>query len=512
MLFNIEEISSAIQKGMAEYEKNLDFEETGHVLSVKDGVVLAYGLNKVKSGELVEFDNNITGMVLNLYFQSVGIVLFAGEKNVKEGEVVRRTGRFVTIPVGEELLGRVINPLGEPLDGLPKLNTKESLPIERDAPSIIDRKSVHESMHTGIKTIDGLIPIGRGQRQLIVGDRQTGKTTIAIDAIISQLQNNNGNNENKKLYCIYVAIGQKASTVAKIIDTLRIADALKYTVVVVATASDTAAMQYIVPYAACSIGEYFRDNGKHALIVYDDLSKHAIAYRQMSLLLRRPPGREAYPGDIFFVHSRLLERAAKLSEDMGSGSLTALPIVETQAGDISAYIPTNLISITDGQIFLESELFNKGIRPAINIGMSVSRVGSAAQTKAMKKVAGTIKLELAQAREMEAFAQFASDLDIQTKNLLKRGSCLTEILKQDKHSPVELGKQIAIIFAAVNGYLDKLNIASIEGFEMSLVDTISANFPKIFEEINNTGELSDNTKTLLHKISQDILLLYNNGK
>ncbi|CAK8162505.1 ATP synthase F1 complex subunit alpha [Candidatus Xenohaliotis californiensis] len=508
MVLNIAEISRAIQKNMAEYEEKINFEETGHVLSIRDGVVLAYGLNNVKAGELVEFENNVKGMVLNMDANSTSIVLFSDDYAVKEGDVIKRTEKFVTVPVGMELLGRVVNPLGEPIDGLGSILTKEELPIERPAPGIIERRSVYEPLHTGTKVVDALIPIGRGQRELLVGDRKTGKTTITIDAIINQAECNKTGKINDKIFCIYVAIAQKASTIAKIVEILRKTGALEYTIVVAIPPSSPAPLQYIAPYAGCTMAEYFRDNGMHALVVYDDLSKHAVAYRQMSLLLRRPPGREAYPGDIFFVHSRLLERAAKMSDEKGGGSLTALPIVETQAGDISAYIPTNLISITDGQIFLESELFNKGIRPAVNIGMSVSRVGSAAQKKAMKKVAGTIKLDLAQAREMESFAQFASDLDVQTRTLLRRGACLVELLKQNKNTPMSPAKQVVAIFVGVQGYLDNILINLIKNFETDIIETMISSYPEILQKIDFSGDLNKEAIDTLHKVAKSIAQRY----
>ncbi len=461
---------SEITKILKEQIKNLgdkaEVSEIGKVLSVGDGIARVYGLDNVQAGEMVEFQDNSKGMALNLESDNVGIVIFGDDKSIKEGDTVKRTGSIVDVPVGKELLGRVVDALGNPIDGKENLekNIKRKR-VEVKAPGIIPRKSVGEPMQTGLKAIDSLIPVGRGQRELIIGDRQTGKTAVAIDTIINQKKINESDDEKKKLYCIYVAIGQKRSTVAQIVKTLQDAGAMDYTIVVSATASDPAPLQFLAPYTGCTFGEFFRDNGMHALIIYDDLSKQAVAYRQMSLLLRRPPGREAYPGDVFYLHSRLLERSAKLNDDNGGGSLTALPIIETQAGDVSAYIPTNVISITDGQIFLETELFNQGIRPAVNVGLSVSRVGSAAQTKAMKKVAGSIKLELAQYREMAAFAQFGSDLDASTQKLLNRGSKLTELLKQDQYSPMTVAEQVVSVYSGVKGYLDTIENNQIRSFE-----------------------------------------------
>ncbi|MEE8333889.1 MAG: F0F1 ATP synthase subunit alpha, partial [Alphaproteobacteria bacterium] len=471
--------------------------EVGSVLSVGDGIARVYGLDNCQAGELVEFPGNIAGMALNLETDNVGVVIFGDDRTIKEGDTVKRTGAIVDAPVGEALLGRVVDALGNPIDAKGALEGVERSRVDIKAPGIIPRKSVHEPMQTGLKAIDSLIPVGRGQRELIIGDRQTGKTAVAIDTILNQKAINAGTDESKKLYCIYVAIGQKRSTVAQIVKTLEDNGAMDYTIVVAATASDPAPMQYLAPYTGCTIGEWFRDNGKHALIIYDDLSKQAVAYRQMSLLLRRPPGREAYPGDVFYLHSRLLERAAKLNEDNGAGSLTALPIIETQAGDVSAYIPTNVISITDGQIFLETELFYAGIRPAVNVGISVSRVGSAAQIKAMKQVAGSIKLELAQYREMAAFAQFASDLDASTQRLLARGARLTELLKQPQYEPMAVEEQVVSIFAGVNGFLDAIDVKDVTRFEEGLMSHIRANFKPVLDDIRAKQELSDETTATL---------------
>jgi F-type H+-transporting ATPase subunit alpha len=446
---------------------------------------------------MVEFSNGTKGMALNLENDNVGVVLFGSDSGIKEGDTVKRTNSIVDVPVGKELLGRVVDALGNPIDGKGPINTENRSRIEVKAPGIIPRQSVSEPMQTGLKAIDSLIPVGRGQRELIIGDRQTGKTAVAIDAIINQKSINESSDESKKLYCFYVAIGQKRSTVAQIVKTLEDAGAMSYTTVIASTASESAPLQFLAPYAGCSMAEYFRDNGMHALIIYDDLSKQAVAYRQMSLLLRRPPGREAFPGDVFYLHSRLLERAAKLNNDNGGGSLTALPIIETQANDVSAFIPTNVISITDGQIFLETELFNQGIRPAVNVGLSVSRVGSAAQTKAMKKVSGSIKLELAQYREMAAFAQFGSDLDVSTQNLLNRGSKLTELLKQDQYSPMTVAEQVISVFAGVRGYLDDLELNQIKGFEKDFFAKISSTNPELIEKINSSGVLDEESEKLI---------------
>ena len=493
---------SEITKILKEQIKNLgdkaEVSEIGKVLSVGDGIARVYGLDNVQAGEMVVFQDNSKGMALNLENDNVGIVIFGDDKSIKEGDTVKRTGAIVDVPVGKELLGRVVDALGNPIDGKENLdkNIKRKR-VEVKAPGIIPRKSVGEPMQTGLKAIDSLIPVGRGQRELIIGDRQTGKTAVAVDTIINQKKINESDDEKKKLYCIYVAIGQKRSTVAQIVKTLQDAGAMDYTIVVSATASDPAPLQFLAPYTGCTFGEFFRDNGMHALIIYDDLSKQAVAYRQMSLLLRRPPGREAYPGDVFYLHSRLLERSAKLNDDNGGGSLTALPIIETQAGDVSAYIPTNVISITDGQIFLETELFNQGIRPAVNVGLSVSRVGSAAQTKAMKKVAGSIKLELAQYREMAAFAQFGSDLDASTQKLLNRGSKLTELLKQDQYSPMTVAEQVVSVYSGVKGYLDTIENNQIRSFEKGLLDLIKNEKPEILESIQKSGKIEEDTEKLL---------------
>ena len=491
------EISSVIKDQISNFDAKADVAEVGTVLSVGDGIARVYGLDQVQAGELVEFPSGIKGMTLNLETDNVGISIFGDDTGIKEGDTVKRTGDIVDIPVGKLLLGRVVDALGNPIDGKGPIQAKERRRVELKAPGIIPRQSVKEPMQTGIKALDGLVPIGRGQRELIIGDRQTGKTAVAVDTIINQKTVNKSNNEKEKLYCIYVAIGQKRSTVAQIVKTLEDNDALKYTIVVSATASEPAPLQFLAAYTGCSMGEYFRDNGMHALIIYDDLSKQAVAYRQMSLLLRRPPGREAFPGDVFYIHSRLLERAAKMSDDQGGGSLTALPIIETQAGDLTAYIPTNVISITDGQIFLETDLFFAGIRPAINVGLSVSRVGSAAQIKAMKQVAGTIKLELAQYREMAAFAQFASDLDASTRKLLDRGVRLTELLKQGQYSPLTVPEQVISIFSGVNGYLDTIEVSDISRFEQETLATIKEKYPDILESINKEKELTkENTEKL----------------
>ena len=491
------EISSVIKEQIKNFDVSASVSEVGTVLSVGDGIARIYGLDEVQAGEMVEFPGGIKGMVLNLESDNVGVSIFGDDTGIKEGDTVKRTKNIVDVSVGKELLGRVVDGLGNPIDGKGPIESKEKRRIELKAPGIIPRQSVKEPMQTGIKALDALVPIGRGQRELIIGDRQTGKTAVAIDTILNQKDVNESGNEKEKLYCIYVAIGQKRSTVAQIVKTLEDNDALKYTIVVSATASEPAPLQFLSAYTGCTMGEYFRDNGMHALIIYDDLSKQAVAYRQMSLLLRRPPGREAYPGDVFYIHSRLLERAAKMSEDHGGGSLTALPIIETQAGDLSAYIPTNVISITDGQIFLETNLFFAGIRPAINVGLSVSRVGSAAQTKAMKKIAGSIKLELAQYREMAAFAQFASDLDASTRKLLERGERLTELLKQGQYSPLTVPEQVVVIYSGVNGYLDGLEVSEIVDFEKETLSEIKNKHPEIIEALNKEKELSEeNSKKL----------------
>jgi F-type H+-transporting ATPase subunit alpha len=485
------EISDILKKQIAEFGTQASVAEVGQVLSVGDGVARVYGLDQVRAGEMVEFPGGIKGMALNLEADNVGVVIFGDDRSIKEGDIVKRTGEIVQVPVGKELLGRVVDALGNPIDGKGPLKTTRFSRVEVKAPGIIPRKSVHEPMQTGLKALDALVPVGRGQRELIIGDRQTGKTAVALDTIINQKKINQSPNEKDHLYCIYVAIGQKRSTVVKLVKELEESGAMEYSIVVAATASDPAPMQFLAPYTGCTMGEFFRDNGMHALAIYDDLSKQAVAYRQMSLLLRRPPGREAYPGDVFYIHSRLLERAAKLNDDHGAGSLTALPVIETQAGDVSAYIPTNVISITDGQIFLETGLFYKGIRPAINVGLSVSRVGSAAQVKAMKQVAGKIKLELAQYREMEAFAQFASDLDASTQKLLARGARLTQLLKQPQYSPLTVEEQVAVIFAGTRGYLDGIPVAKVTAYENELLAELRGRGAGILEQIRTKKALDD---------------------
>jgi F-type H+-transporting ATPase subunit alpha len=492
------EISAILKDQIENFGAEADVAEVGQVLSVGDGVARIYGLDNVKAGEMVEFPGGIKGMTLNLEVDNVGVVIFGDDRDIKEGDVVKRTGTIVDVPVGKGLLGRVVDALGNPIDGKGPIEAKERRRVEVKAPGIIPRRSVHEPMQTGLKAIDSLIPIGRGQRELIIGDRQTGKTAIALDTFINQKPINQGDDESKKLYCVYVAVGQKRSSVAKFVKILEDKGALEYSIVVAATASEPAPMQFLAPYVGCAMGEYFRDNGMHAVIVYDDLSKQAVAYRQMSLLLRRPPGREAFPGDVFYLHSRLLERAAKMNEDNGSGSLTALPVIETQAGDVSAYIPTNVISITDGQIFLETGLFYKGVRPAVNVGLSVSRVGSSAQVKAMKQVAGSIKLELAQFREMEAFSQFASDLDAATQRLLARGARLTELLKQPQYTPLPVEEQVTIIFSGVRGYLDKIPTNRVNAFEAHLVSELKANGQEILSTIRSEHAISEETESKLH--------------
>jgi F-type H+-transporting ATPase subunit alpha len=491
------EISAILREQIANFGAETEVAEVGQVLSVGDGIARVYGLDKVQAGEMVEFPGGIKGMTLNLEADNVGIVIFGDDRAIKEGDTVKRTGSIVDVPVGKELLGRVVDGLGNPIDGKGPIETQERRRVEVKAPGIIPRQSVHEPMQTGLKAIDSLIPIGRGQRELIIGDRQTGKTALAIDTFINQKGLNAQDDESRRLYCIYVAIGQRRSTVAQIVKTLEQQGAMDYCIVVAATASEPAPLQFLAPYTGCTMGEFFRDNGMHAVIVYDDLSKHAIAYRQMSLLLRRPPGREAFPGDVFYLHSRLLERAAKMNKDNGSGSLTALPVIETQAGDVSAYIPTNVISITDGQIFLETDLFYKGIRPAVNVGLSVSRVGSAAQVRAMKQVAGSIKLELAQYREMEAFAQFASDLDAATRRLLARGSRLTELLKQDQYSPMPVEEQVAAIFIGVRGYLDEIALADVGRFERGALAELREKHPGILAAIRDDKEIKPETEEKL---------------
>jgi len=493
------ETSTILEERILGAAPKTDLEETGRVLSIGDGIARVYGLKNIQAEEMVEFSSGLKGMALNLEPDNVGVVVFGNDKLIREGDIVKRTGAIVDVPVGEQILGRVVDALGNPIDGKGSIDGNRAR-VGTKAPGIIPRISVREPMQTGIKAVDSLVPIGRGQRELIIGDRQTGKTAIAIDTIINQKRFNDAADEKKKLYCIYVAIGQKRSTVAQIVKRLTDADAIKYTIIVSATASDAAPLQYLAPYSGCAMGEYFRDNGKHALIIFDDLSKQAVAYRQMSLLLRRPPGREAYPGDVFYLHSRLLERAAKMNETNGGGSLTALPVIETQAGDVSAYIPTNVISITDGQIFLETELFYKGIRPAINVGLSVSRVGSAAQTKAMKQVAGSMKLELAQYREVAAFAQFGSDLDASTQQLLSRGVRLTELLKQGQYVPMAIEEQVPIIYCGVRGHIDKVDPSKITQFEKEFSALLKASHPDIIESIAKEGLITPENDAKLKKI------------
>ncbi|MBT4739486.1 MAG: F0F1 ATP synthase subunit alpha [Rhodospirillaceae bacterium] len=497
------EISSILKEQIKGFDQKSEVSEIGQVLSVGDGIARIYGLDNVQAGEMVEFPGGIRGMALNLEEDNVGAVVFGSDRDIREGDTVKRTGDIVSVPVGKGLLGRVVDALGNPLDGKGPIEADAHMKVDVKAPGIIPRKSVHEPMQTGLKAVDALIPVGRGQRELIIGDRQTGKTAIAIDAILNQKAANEGDDESAKLYCVYVAIGQKRSTVAQIVKTLEENDAMKYSIVVAATASEAAPMQFLAPFAGCTMAEYFRDNGMHALITYDDLSKQAVAYRQMSLLLRRPPGREAYPGDVFFLHSRLLERAAKLNEDSGSGSMTALPIIETQANDVSAYIPTNVISITDGQIFLETDLFYQGIRPAVNVGLSVSRVGSAAQTKAMKSVSGGIKLDLAQYREMAAFAQFASDLDPATQKLLARGVRLTELLKQDQYVPMPFEDQVISIYAGTKGYLDAIEVGDVQRFEKSLIGAVKDKAPGILDKIRTEKAVSKDTEAELKSFLDD---------
>ncbi len=495
-----DQITNLLKKQLEKYNNDIDVSEVGEIIEVGDGVARASGLENVMSSELVELPNDVFGMALNLEEDNVGLVLFGETRKVKEGDIAKRTGKVVEVPVGKEMLGRVVNPLGQPLDGKGPINSSESLPVERKALGVMSRSPVNEPLQTGIKAIDSMVPIGRGQRELIIGDRQTGKTAVAIDAIINQ---KNTQDTDTPVFCVYVAIGQKASTVASLVSELEAQGAMDYTIVVAANASDPAPMQYIAPYAGCAMGEFFRDNGQHSLIVYDDLSKQAVAYRQMSLVLRRPPGREAFPGDVFYLHSRLLERASKLSEDHGSGSLTALPIIETQEGDVSAYIPTNVISITDGQIYLETNLFNSGIRPAIDVGLSVSRVGGNAQIKAMKKVAGTLRLDLAQYRELEAFAKFGSDLDKSTLAQLTRGERMVEILKQNQYVPMTVERQVAIIFAASKGHLDDVDIDKVADFESSLFDYLDANASDQLKSISQEGDLSEDAGVALDKIISD---------
>ncbi|MGC6390300.1 MAG: F0F1 ATP synthase subunit alpha [Alphaproteobacteria bacterium] len=485
------EISAILKEEIKNFGSQTEVAEVGQVLSVGDGIARVYGLDNVEAGELVDFSDGTKGMALNLEEDNVGIVVFGSDAGIKEGDVVRRSGTIVDVPVGRGMLGRVVDALGNPIDGKGPIVDVERRRVEVKAPGIIPRKSVHEPMQTGLKAIDALIPVGRGQRELIIGDRQTGKTAVILDTFLNQKPINEGDDESKKLYCIYVAVGQKRSTVAQFVKSLEERGAMEYSIVVAATASDPAPMQYLAPYAGAAMGEYFRDNGMHALIAFDDLTKQAVAYRQMSLLLRRPPGREAFPGDVFYLHSRLLERAAKMGDEAGNGSLTALPVIETQAGDVSAFIPTNVISITDGQIFLETELFYQGIRPAVNVGLSVSRVGSAAQIKAMKQVAGSIKLELAQYREMAAFAQFGSDLDASTQKLLNRGARLTELLKQNQYSPLKVEEQVAVIYAGVRGFLDSIPTGDVVRFEQGLLQELRSNHASLLDEIRVEGKLTD---------------------
>ena len=493
------EISAILKEQIANFGTEAEVSEVGQVLSVGDGIARVYGLDQVQAGEMVEFPGGIKGMALNLESDNVGVVIFGSDASIKEGDTVKRTGDIVDVPVGMGLLGRVVDALGNPIDGAGDLDSSERRLVDVKAPGIIPRESVSEPVQTGLKALDALVPVGRGQRELIIGDRQTGKTAVILDTILNQKKINDAGDESKKLYCIYVAIGQKRSTVAQVVKTLQEYGAMDYTIVVAATASEPAPLQFLAPYAGCAMGEFFRDSGRHAVIFYDDLSKQATAYRQMSLLLRRPPGREAFPGDVFYLHSRLLERAAKMGPDSGSGSLTALPVIETQANDVSAYIPTNVISITDGQIFLETDLFYKGVRPAINVGLSVSRVGSAAQTKAMKAVAGSIKLELAQYREMEAFSQFASDLDRVTQQLLARGARLTELLKQPQYSPLAVEEQVVAIFAGVRGHLDSIAVNDVNRFESQFLDHVRDTHADLLADIRDTGALSDETEKKLEE-------------
>ena len=502
MKFNADEIASVLQQEIEQYESQLDVREVGTVLEVGDGIARVYGLAGVKAGEMVEFPGGVNGLAFNLEENSVGVIILGDYLKIKEGDEVKALGSLLSVPVGDAVIGRVLDPLGNPLDGKGPVNSTDTRVVEARAPGVAERQPVGEPLQTGIKAIDSMTPIGRGQRELIIGDRQTGKTAIAVDTFINQKAVNEaaGDKDGDKLFCIYVAVGQKRSTVAQIVRSLEENGAMDYSIVVAATASDPAPMQFLAPYTAAAMGEYFRDNGMHALVVFDDLSKQAVAYRQMSLLLRRPPGREAYPGDVFYLHSRLLERAAKMNADNGSGSLTALPVIETQGGDVSAFIPTNVISITDGQIFLETDLFYKGIRPAVNVGLSVSRVGSAAQIKAMKQVAGTIKLELAQYREMAAFAQFASDMDASTRQLLDRGARLTELLKQPQYSPMLIEEQVAVIFAGVKGYLDGVALADIGRFEIGLLDQLRGSGKKILASIRDEKSISDKTEKDLHDL------------
>ena len=507
MDFKTEEIVSLLKEQLQNHNVDIDVSEVGEIIYVGDGVARVSGLENIMNSELVELPNNVFGMALNLETDNVGIVLFGNSSLVKEGDTAKRTGKIVEVPIGEELLGRVVNPLGQPLDGKGAINTEKFYPIERKALGVMQRQPVIEPLQTGLKSIDSMIPIGRGQRELIIGDRQTGKTAIAIDAIINQ---KDAFKAGDPVYCIYVAIGQKGSTVARVVNELEKAGAMEYTIIVAANASDPAPMQYIAPYAGASMGEYFRDNSKHALIVYDDLTKQASAYRQMSLLLRRPPGREAYPGDVFYLHSRLLERSSKLNEDLGGGSLTALPIIETQEGDVAAYIPTNVISITDGQIFLDSDIFNAGIRPAVDVGISVSRVGGAAQIKAMKSIAGTLRLDLAQFRELEAFSKFGSDLDESTLQQLNRGKIMVEILKQNQYVPMSVINQITILYAGINGYLDNVRIKNINKYEKELIEYLSANNQSTLDSILSSGKLDDNSEKELKSALDTFTKTFNN--
>jgi F-type H+-transporting ATPase subunit alpha len=497
------EISAILKDQIKNFGQEAEVSEVGQVLSVGDGIARVYGLDNVQAGEMVEFENGVRGMALNLETDNVGIVIFGNDREIMEGQTVKRTGSIVDVPVGKGLLGRVVDALGNPIDGKGPIKSDVRMRVDVKAPGIIPRKSVNEPMATGLKSIDALIPIGRGQRELIIGDRQTGKTAIALDTILNQKPLNQSTDEKVKLYCVYVAVGQKRSTVAQFVKVLEEQGALEYSIIVAATASDPAPMQFLAPFAGCTMGEYFRDNGMHAVIIYDDLSKQAVAYRQMSLLLRRPPGREAYPGDVFYLHSRLLERAAKMNDSKGAGSLTALPVIETQANDVSAYIPTNVISITDGQIFLETDLFYQGIRPAVNVGLSVSRVGSAAQTKAMKKVAGKIKGELAQYREMAAFAQFGSDLDATTQRMLARGARLTELLKQPQFSPLKMEEQVGVIYAGVNGYLDKFEVSRVRAFENGLLSLLRTKHADLLDSIRKSGDLSKDDEAKLKSAVED---------
>jgi len=506
-----EEISKILRKQLSGFEKEVDVYEVGTVLQVGDGISRVYGLTKVMMSELVEFPNGVFGVVLNLEEDNVGCILFGESNLVKEGDIVKRTGRVLSIPVGEGMLGRVINPLGQPIDGRGPIKTEKLLPIERKALGVIQRQPVKEPLQTGIIAIDAMIPIGRGQRELIIGDRQTGKTAIAIDTIINQKYTHTEEAKRlgvKPMYCIYVAIGQKGSTAAQVVAKLEEEGAMDYTTVILATASDPSPLQFIAPYAGATLGEFFRDSGRHAVVIYDDLSKHAQAYRQVSLLLRRPPGREAYPGDVFYLHSRLLERASKLNEELGGGSLTALPVIETQAGDVSAYIPTNVISITDGQIYLEPGLFNSGVRPAINVGISVSRVGGNAQIKAMKRIAGRLRLDLAQYRELEAFAKFGSDLDKATQAQLRRGSRLVELLKQGQYVPIPVEKQVVSIFAGTNGYLDEIPLQHVQRFEHDLLEMMELKYRDVLNEIVEKKDLSDDLQKKLHGIVKDFLAAF----